>query len=1218
LTTPAGQRLRASVMAMKDPAEGGFFKNRKIMNERMADVGKNFGALANESGGLSNVMRAKQQEITAAGKFWGRAAGAGARGLGTVGSMATMGLVTGPAAVAAGGAAAVAGVGYAYYRGQKKEEEAAETGGKDAYRMFNDFAEKAGIATKGLVSFSQALAESTSKIAAIEPTKGTTAYSLTDQERLQAQAPGYERAYSTRGDSFWDKVMPSNFNAGKEGLRIRGMLGENASDEAINRVQMDLVNQLGEEKANAAMAAASGLEGKSSKEIEDMLSGAGNKSRTLGIFGSTESAEFKEMAEAERARRVNMEKSIYGEGSVTAKGYAGAETGLEAAKKEGTGRDAEERRNKGIDEAVTALNLSSKDSDKLRETMQRSLLIERSGGEKMSLPEMMRAAGLDTVAASYEQGLVGTGMASGAGQYRNMTEEQKAATSVSAGETAAKKSVDLMSDFGFATGSVATELAGTAKTIRTSGKSLEDWTAAVEKGEESATDLEKAWADVKLAPGDVNAQNRLANLAATRAIEDAQKTGGGTQQAMEILQTAMTTSTGAEIPGLQQAQQIVQAKQAITDFAKPRLQQQTERIQAGKNAEAFLLTPEAEGLTQEQRAGKQAAIDEGVKTQADMMNQQRDYYVQRRRQQEDFQKSVARMTEQFEKSQQYAAEDYGKQRKYMIQDYHRSVLRAEEDFHQARARAQRDFDKQVKRQSEQTAKNMFDPYSRLPQQIVTDMGVLQQSLLEQNKSVSDQLSSVDKLAGMGLSKDAIDQLKLMDPSQNAQVQRMLADAMTNPDGINQINDLIKKRLKLGNKLSTSEYNKDFQNMKEDFGTSMDDMSDDFEKNMKRGHQDFKRGLKRNGDAFATAQNRAAEAHQTALNQMNEDNKTAQDRSFEDLTGLAKEYTESYTGIEKKFLKDLADLPSNLSPATKKAIKAVLEDEIEAIESANTKATTGGVSASAAPPYAMGTPNGGGPTTPGPAKGGGDSDIASFFLNRIGDSKIIGLGAGHDHPSFHSVAGRCLQNASWAKRYLGDYVHHSGYPTAVSVGHALGRENQLHPGYNAPAGAFYWWNGSIGGGSGHVAISDGHGGAINNWGSNHIERNRVSSMSPRAFMGWSTYKSLNTGGIVDGPTRALIGEAGREAIIPLNDKGTQYLADAMSKASMGRYWKPSEAAGARAAGHSSPVTNNVYSYDQRTQFTGEVHVEAQDPEAMANKLAQRERRNRLARKTGSVA
>lgn len=112
--------------------------------------------------------------------------------------------------------------------------------------------------------------------------------------------------------------------------------------------------------------------------------------------------------------------------------------------------------------------------------------------------------------------------------------------------------------------------------------------------------------------------------------------------------------------------------------------------------------------------------------------------------------------------------------------------------------------------------------------------------------------------------------------------------------------------------------------------------------------------------------------------------------------------------------------------------------------------------------------------------------------------------------------------------------------------------------------------------------------------------------------------LADGGIATRYTRANIGEGGPEAVIPLNDKGVRYLADAMSKASMGRYWQPMAAHQSRASTHSSPVTNNIYSYDQRTQFTGPVEVKSQDPEDMARKLAQRERRNRLARKTGSAA
>jgi len=789
----------------------------------------------------------------------------------------------------------------------------------------------------------------------------------------------------------------------------------------------------------------------------------------------------------------------------------------------------------------------------------------------------------------------------------------------------AEESISRMSAAGFETGTLAKDLAGTAKTVRESGLSLEDWTKAVDAGTESATDLEKAWADVQLKPGDVNAQNRLAREAYAAAEQQARSKGGGTQMIKEILQTAMTTETGKEIPALQQAQSMAQQRAPLTDAEMGRFRLQGQTIQTGKRAERMLASPAAAGLTETVRGQLQSEADAGIAAQAEKLNQVRSFLVQQRRMEEDFNRQRERMEESFQRSQQYAAEDYGKQRRYMIQDYHRSVLRAEEDFHTQRMRAQRDFDKQVKRQSEETAKNMFDPYQRIAPQFVTDIDILQQNLLEQNQSVSDQLAGVQQLSGMGLSKDAIDQLKLMDPTQNQQVQRLLADAVTNPNGINEINKLIQERLKLGTELNTSEFNKQFQNMKADFATSMDDMGDDFEKNMKRGEQDFKRGLSRNADAFATTQRRAAEQHQIALDQMAEDNQRAHERQLQDFTEMGDEYAMSYAEIEKTFLVKLSELPSAMLPATLDAIKAVLQAQIKALDDAKTAATKrefpqGNGPVESAPPSGGGGSGdgGGGGTVPGPSEGGGDKDLAQFFLDRIGDSSIIGLGAGRKNPSWHDVSYACLQNVAWAKRYLGDTVHHTGYPTAESVGRALKLEKKMHGGYNAPAGALYWWDGSVGGQAGHVAVSDGRGNAINNWGGNSIEKNRVARMSPRGYRGWSTYAALASGGIVEGPTRALVGEAGREAIIPLNDKGARYLADAISKSSMGRYWMPLDAQHSRTESYSTPVTNTVYTYDQRTQFSGPVSVASQDPEEMARKLAARERRNRLARKTGSVA
>lgn len=103
-----------------------------------------------------------------------------------------------------------------------------------------------------------------------------------------------------------------------------------------------------------------------------------------------------------------------------------------------------------------------------------------------------------------------------------------------------------------------------------------------------------------------------------------------------------------------------------------------------------------------------------------------------------------------------------------------------------------------------------------------------------------------------------------------------------------------------------------------------------------------------------------------------------------------------------------------------------------------------------------------------------------------------------------------------------------------------------------------------------------------------------------------------GGIDFKPTLAWIAEAGYpEATIPLNQRGADVLA-----ATMSRYLDNTEVRGSQAQQYSSPViNNNDVTYDYRTQFTGAVTVQAQDPDQMAQKLAAKRRRQRLAQPIG---
>ena len=88
---------------------------------------------------------------------------------------------------------------------------------------------------------------------------------------------------------------------------------------------------------------------------------------------------------------------------------------------------------------------------------------------------------------------------------------------------------------------------------------------------------------MKLAPGDVNAQQRLTSAASAAASEQAKAAGGGTDKALEILESSLTTSTGAEIPAIQQAMAYTESRRGIDNFTVNKVQQQTDVIKRGNN-----------------------------------------------------------------------------------------------------------------------------------------------------------------------------------------------------------------------------------------------------------------------------------------------------------------------------------------------------------------------------------------------------------------------------------------------------------------------------------------------------------------------------------------------------------------------------------------------------------------------------------------------------------
>lgn len=107
--------------------------------------------------------------------------------------------------------------------------------------------------------------------------------------------------------------------------------------------------------------------------------------------------------------------------------------------------------------------------------------------------------------------------------------------------------------------------------------------------------------------------------------------------------------------------------------------------------------------------------------------------------------------------------------------------------------------------------------------------------------------------------------------------------------------------------------------------------------------------------------------------------------------------------------------------------------------------------------------------------------------------------------------------------------------------------------------------------------------------------------------WATAMAM--GGIATRQMKATIAEAGYpEAVIPLNQRGAEVLA-----ATMARYVDNTSVKSAMVSPYSTHVVNNynANTYDQRTQFNGEITVQAQDPDQMAKALQARARRQALA-------
>ena len=126
-----------------------------------------------------------------------------------------------------------------------------------------------------------------------------------------------------------------------------------------------------------------------------------------------------------------------------------------------------------------------------------------------------------------------------------------------------------------------------------------------------------------------------------------------------------------------------------------------------------------------------------------------------------------------------------------------------------------------------------------------------------------------------------------------------------------------------------------------------------------------------------------------------------------------------------------------------------------------------------------------------------NDLAGWFEAHLGDTKnpLTGKGFG----------GRCLSNVSHAVRETGGSFG-TGWDSPAQIIDRGVLDGKLHQGA-PPRGALMWWKPPTGGSYGHVAVADGKGNFLNNWGSAQNTKTPI-ERAGNNYAGW-TYSNAVT-------------------------------------------------------------------------------------------------------------
>ena len=110
---------------------------------------------------------------------------------------------------------------------------------------------------------------------------------------------------------------------------------------------------------------------------------------------------------------------------------------------------------------------------------------------------------------------------------------------------------------------------------------------------------------------------------------------------------------------------------------------------------------------------------------------------------------------------------------------------------------------------------------------------------------------------------------------------------------------------------------------------------------------------------------------------------------------------------------------------------------------------------------------------------------------------------------------------------------------------------------------------------------------------------------RAWKWHQNHNWYGDGAVFNGPHQIGVGERGPEAVIPLNERGAEFVSAILERTRANH----SDVRGAHTAGYSQPIAHNLYNtykIDKSTTFTGAITVQANDTREFLRELQQRQR------------